>query len=73
MENPVLVPSLPKALDLKHFDFTQNTGFIIRPKQGTSSSKNKRKPITPDMDSFRERLSSEKISKESAILITNAR
>ena len=65
VESPVLVPSVTEALDSKPFDFTQNTRFIRRPKQGTSSSNNKRKPTTYGMDSFKERLYSEGISKES--------
>ena len=62
-----------KAHDSKPLDFTQNTRFTTRPKQGTSSCNNKRKPTTPGMDSFREKLSSKGLSKESATLITNAR
>ena len=73
MANPVLVPSVTKVLYSKPFDFVQSTRFVTRPKQGTSSPNSKRKPATPGMDSFRERLSSEGISKESATLITNAR
>ena len=72
MANPVLVPSVTKALDSKPFDFAQSPRRITRPKQGTSASNNKRKPATPGMDNFRERLSSEGISKESATLIANA-
>ena len=71
MANPVLVPSVTKALD--PFDFAQSSRFIKRPKQGTPSSNNYRKPATLGMDSFRERLFSEVISKESATLIANAR
>ena len=73
MTNPVLVPSVTKALDSKPFDFAQSPRFITKPKQGTSSSNNKRKPVTPGMDSFREKLSSEGMSKESATLIANAK
>ena len=73
MANTVLVPSVTKALHSKPFNFAQSPRFITRHKQGTSSSNNKRKPATPGMDSFRERLSSEGISKESATLIANAR
>ena len=38
MANPVLVPSVTKALD--PFDFAQSSRFIKRPKQGTPSSNN---------------------------------
>ena len=69
----VLVPSVTKALDLKPFNFAQSPRFITKPKQGTSPLNNKRKPATPGMDSFKERLSSEGISKASATLIANAR
>ena len=74
MANPALVSSVTKALASKPFDFAQSprSRFITRPKQGTSASNNKRKPATPGMDNFRERLSSEGISKESATLIANA-
>ena len=73
MANPVLVPSVTMALDLKPFDFAQSPRFITRPKQRTSSTNSKRKPATPGMDSFRKRLSSEGISKESTTLTANAR
>ena len=73
LANTVLVPSVTKALNSKPFKFAQSPRFITRPKQGTSSSNNKRKPTTPGMNSFRERLSSEGISKKAATLITNAR
>ena len=73
MANPVLVPSVIKALDPRPFDFAQSPRIITRPKHGTSSSNNKRRPATPGMDSFRERLSSEGISKESATVIANVR
>ena len=73
MGNTVLVPSVTEALDSKPLDFAQGPRFITRCKQGTSSSNNKRESGTPGMDSFKERLSSERISKESATLIANAR
>ena len=73
MENRVLEPSVTKALDSKPFDFAQSPRFITRPKQETSSSNNKRKLGTPGMDSFRERLPSEGISKGNATVIANAR
>ena len=37
MKNPVLVPSVTKALDSKPLDFVQSPRFVTRPKQGTSS------------------------------------
>ena len=61
MINPVLVPSVTKALDSKPLDLAQSPRFVTRSKQGTSSPSNKRKPASPGMDSFRERLSSEGI------------
>ena len=73
MTNPVLVPSVTKALYSKPLVFTQSPRSVTRPKQGTSSPNNKRKPATPGMDSLRERLSSEGISKESVPIIANAR
>ena len=41
--NPILVPSVTKALNSKPFGFAQSPRFVTKPKQGTSSSKNKRK------------------------------
>ena len=73
MANPVLVPSVLKALDSKPFDFGESPRFITRPKQETSSSNNKRKPATIGVDSFRERLPLEEIWKESATLIAETR
>ena len=73
MANLVLVLSLTKTLDWKLFDFSQSSRFLTRPKQETSSSNNNRKSASHVMVSFRESLSSEKISRESATFITNAR
>ena len=72
MANLVLVLSLTMTLDWKLFDFSQSSRFLTRPKQETSSSNNNRKPASHVMVSFRESLSSEKISRESATFVANA-
>ena len=43
MANPILVPSITKALNSKPFGFAQCPRFVTKLKQGTSSSNNKRK------------------------------
>ena len=68
MENPVLVASVTKALDSKPFDFCQSPRFVTRPKEGTSVPNNKKKPATPGMDSFRERLFQKKYQRNLPLL-----
>ena len=66
-------PQLRGGLELKPFDFTQNTRFITEPKQVTSFFNNRRNPGTSGMDGFRKKVSSRGISKESSTLNTNVR
>ena len=66
-------PQLRGGLELKPFDFTQNTRFITEPKQVTSLFNNRRNPGTSGMDGFRKKVSSRGISKESSTLNTNVR
>ena len=58
----------PQALDSKPFDFCQSPRFVTRPKEGTSVPNNKRKPATPGMDIFRERLFQKKYQRNLPLL-----
>ena len=73
MANTVLVTSASSNVNKEYLVISKCSKYFDRAKQTKSPVDRKTRLATPGMDSFREELSAEKISEESAILIANAR
>ena len=73
MANTVVVPSASAIVNKESLVTSKHSKSFDRAKQTKSSVDRKTKLATPGMDSFREKLSAEGLSEESAILIANAR
>ena len=73
MAKSILVSSTSTNVSTKSLTSSQHSQSFDRTKQTKPSTSRKSKLATPGMDSFREKLYAEGISKESALLITSAR
>ena len=73
IENTDFVPSPSPTVNKKSLVTSKYSKSFDRAKQTKSSVNRKTKLATPGMDSFKEKLSAEGLSEESAILITNGR
>ena len=73
MANTVVVPSASANVNKESLATSKYSRSFDRTKQTKSSVERKPKLATPGMDSFRENLSAEGLSEESAILIANDR
>ena len=72
MANAILVPSVTGTFNMKPFNFASNPKSLGRCEQRILTSSGKRKLATLGMDSFKKKLFTEVISKESASLILDA-
>ena len=68
-----MVFKVPTNVNKASASSPQNLYSFVSPKRGDPSLGNKRKIVTPGMDSFRKMLSAESISEDSASLLIETR